>query len=162
MNFPHLALTFETYANANAYCYIEKRMGKFQSRLQKITQKSQPFFHRHPPPHTHTLTGAPLECAVYGLNNQLHSSLPHLYPGRLQKQLSFMLENLSFLVAVSTSKENSLNGLNVCSARGFDGTQAKPNPRPHTRLTQSHFFVLLSREELWLFPHHSPGFCFLL
>lgn len=105
-------------------------MGKFQSRLQKITQKSQPLFHRHPP-HTHTLTGAPLECTVYGLNNQLHSSLPHLgslCPGSLQKQLRFMLKNLSFLVAVSTSKENSLNGSNVYSVRGFNCTAGRQSP----------------------------------
>lgn len=39
-NLPHLASTFRTYENDNVYCSIERNMGKFQSRLQKITQKN--------------------------------------------------------------------------------------------------------------------------
>ena len=39
LTLPHLALTFKPYENANVYCYIERNMGKFQSRLQKITKK---------------------------------------------------------------------------------------------------------------------------
>lgn len=71
--------------------YIERNVGKFQSRLQKITKND---LHPVPPSPLHPNVPS-LTLYIYSLSNQLHSSLhhlgPHTHTGQSQSRLSEQL-----------------------------------------------------------------------